>query len=54
MRLEEADLKEFIMIWKREFKQNLFLDEAGAVGARVLTLYELLAETPRTSDETAA
>jgi hypothetical protein len=43
MKLEDADIEEFIALWKEEFGESISLDEARHRASQVMELYALLA-----------
>jgi hypothetical protein len=50
MDLDERDVREFAEIWKKEFKEDLTLEEARRNGSQLVELFSLLAK-PLPSEE---
>lgn len=46
IRFSDADLKEFIAIWKEDFKEELTMDRALAEARKVFELCSLIATGP--------
>ncbi len=46
MQLKEADIQEFIQLWREELREELTLNEARHRAAQLLELYLLLAKVP--------
>ena len=47
MQFEDADIEEFMALWKEEFGETISLEEARHRASQVMELYVLLATTPR-------
>jgi len=48
MQLTDADLQEFIDIWKEEFQEIISMDEARHSASMLMELFALLLEAPPT------
>ena len=44
MQLDDQDIREFIVLWKKEFDEDLSFDEARYHASQLLELYALLAK----------
>lgn len=47
MQFEDADIEEFVALWKEEFGETISPEEARHRALQVMELYVLLATTPR-------
>ena len=49
MQFEDADIEEFMSLWREEFGESISLEAARQCASQVMELYALLASAPESS-----